>query len=379
MSKRIYLDYAATTPIAESVWEAMSSIRSQAYGNPSSVHSEGRIARTIIEEARKSVARHIGASLTEVFFTSCGTESNNMILIGAVRDLGVTRILTSPTEHHCILHTCEFLSTHHDVQVEYLPVNQFGQIESSALSSSLEADKNQKTLVSLMHVNNETGVVQDLVELGAICRKNGALFHSDTVQSVGFEKIDLNVMPLDFMVGSAHKLYGPKGAGFVYIRSDHQLKPMLFGGGQERNMRSGTENILGIHGLKAAIDLSDETLEGRIEYLNQIRSYFRNALRVVSNEITFNGPELSGYSPKILSVNFPPGPRSDLLLMHLDINGISASGGSACSSGVETPSHVLSHLNIPANYRTVRFSFSTSTTKEEIDRVIEVLISLYKS
>ena len=379
MSKRIYLDYAATTPIAESVWEAMSSIRSQAYGNPSSVHSEGRIARTIIEEARKSVARHIGASLTEVFFTSCGTESNNMILIGAVRDLGVTRILTSPTEHHCILHTCEFLSTHYDVQVEYLPVNQFGQIESSALSSSLEADKNQKILVSLMHVNNETGVMQDLVELGAICRENGALFHSDTVQSVGFEKIDLNVMPLDFMVGSAHKLYGPKGAGFVYIRSDHQLKPILFGGGQERNMRSGTENILGIHGLKAAIDLSDDTLEDRIEYLNQIRSYFRNALTVVSNEITFNGPELSGYSPKILSVNFPPGPRSDLLLMHLDINGISASGGSACSSGVETPSHVLSHLNIPANYRTVRFSFSTSTTKEEIDRVVEVLISLYKS
>jgi cysteine desulfurase len=208
-----------------------------------------------------------------------------------------------------------------------------------------------------MHVNNETGVLQDLQELGRICRENGALFHSDTVQSVGFEHFNLSEMPLDFMVGSAHKLYGPKGVGFVYIRSDHQIKPMILGGGQERNMRSGTENILGIQGFKAAIDLAGETLDERVNVLKQIRSYFKTSLLDISQEITFNGPEV-GYSPKILSVNFPPGPRSDLLLMHLDINGISASGGSACSSGVESPSHVLGHLNIPENYRTVRFSFS---------------------
>lgn len=372
-NRRIYFDHAATTPLHPRVWEAMAAIHESAFGNPSSIHAEGRLTRTIIEEARRQVARALQASLGEIFFTSCGTESNNMILRGAVRDLGIRRIISSPVEHHCILHTLAYLDRHHGTQVELLPVNPQGLVETDQLEAALSRPDAPPTLVSLMHVNNETGAMHDLEAIGSVCRWHGALFHSDTVQSVGFQSLDLSTLPVDFIAGSAHKFYGPKGCGFVYIRSDYALKPLLLGGSQERNMRAGTENILGIHGMASALSLASEEGQGRLTHLTALRDTLRAGLQEALPGITINGEGASGVSPKILSVNIPAGDRREMLLMLLDIAGISASGGSACSSGVEAASHVLAHLPIDEDTRTIRFSFSPWNTQEEAQKVIQVL------
>lgn len=378
MNARIYFDHAATTPMAPEVWQAMSGIWPTAFGNPSSIHAEGRLARTIIEDARRGVARHLGASTGEIYFTSGGTESNNMVLLGAVRDLGIRRILSSPVEHPCILHMLRWLQREHGTQVQLLPVTDRGTADMAALATALAEPQAPPTLVSLMQVNNELGVMHDLEAIGALCRSHGALFHSDTVQALGFHRFDLNTLPVDFISGSAHKFYGPKGCGLVYIRSGITISPMLHGGSQERNMRAGTENILGIHGLAAALQLADRGLEDRLQRMTALRQSLKNRLldRVAGLTVNETGDEWQ--SPKILSVNFPPGPRTAMLLMHLDIGGVSASGGSACSSGAEAASHVLSHLPIPADTKTVRFSFSTWNTPEEVDRVVAVLEPLFQ-
>lgn len=375
-SNRIYLDYAATTPLDPEVWDVMGEVGATIYGNPSSVHAEGRMARSIIEESRKTICKLIHASLGELFFTSCGTESHNTILTGAVRDLGVQRIISSPLEHHCILHTLEHLKRHDQVDIVYLPVNPFGQPSLEHLELELKKNKNVKTLVSLMQVNNEVGIQIDLDSYGTLCHTHNALFHSDTVQGIGFGEYDLQTLPVDFMAGSAHKFYGPKGTGFMYIRNDHTIQPLLWGGSQERNMRSGTENLMGIAGMAKAMELAYQNLNNRQHHLHTLRNQLKAGLQSIDPHITINGDLPGMTSPKILSANIPKGSRTELLLMNLDIAGISASGGSACSSGVESASHVLAHLPIDPAHKTVRFSFSHLTTSQEIDRVIDIMASL---
>lgn len=375
MMKRIYLDNAATTPVSATVVEAMSRTLSEVYGNPSSIHAEGRKARSVIEDARRIVAGHLGASIGAVFFTSCGTESNNMVLKGAVRDLGVERIISSPVEHHCVLHSLQVIEKENNVEVCYLSICGNGRIDYAELESLLQ-ESNKKTLVSLMHSNNETGTMIDLKRIGQLCADNKALFHTDTVQTIGYFPINVEAAGIHFLAGSAHKFYGPKGAGFVYISNDYQLKPFIDGGSQERNMRGGTENIAGIVGLAKAMDEAVSEMEQRKNHIMKIRRHFRTQLEQQFEDIRINGEEEGPFHYKVLSVSFPPSPKNDLLLLNLDIAGISASGGSACSSGVDIGSHVLTAMGVDPDRATIRFSFSHHNTLEEIDFTMEQLLKI---
>jgi len=366
---RIYLDNAATTPVAPEVIDVMHRVLRDTYGNPSSIHAEGRSARAAIEGARKQVAQYLGASIGELFFTSCGTESNNMVLKNAVRDLGVRRIISARTEHHCVLHSLNAIGKAGEVEVIYLQQDRLGRVDLDQLRDLLPGGP--KTLVSVMHANNEIGTMIDLNEVGALCEAAGALFHSDTVQTIGYYPFDLANTPVHFITGSAHKFHGPKGVGFVYIDGDHILRPFIDGGAQERNMRGGTENIHGILGLAKALELAAWEMERRRRYITELRQYLASRLQELFG-VTFNGDwqGLSHY--KLLSVSFPSSPRSELLLLNLDIAGIAVSGGSACSSGADAGSHVLEALYGPEDTRkTIRFSLSHYNTREEIDRAIE--------
>ena len=373
MARRIYLDHAATTPLAPEVIEEMNRAMQDLYGNPSSIHAEGRTARAAIEQARKQVAQFLGASIGEIFFTSGGTESNNMVLKNAVRDLGVRRIVSARTEHHCILHSLDALQKYDGIQVDFVRQDERGRIDADHLAGLLRHAGND-TLVSLMHSNNEIGTMIDLDEVGGICRENGVLFHSDTVQTIGYFPFDLSRTPVDFLAGAAHKFHGPKGVGFVYISNDHILKPYIDGGGQERNMRAGTENIYGILGMAKALELAYGNLEKERAGIQSLRRYLADALLENFPALRFNGDwdGLSHY--KVLSAAFPPSPRSELLLLSLDIAGIAVSGGSACSSGADAGSHVLQALHGPDDQRkTIRFSLSRYNTREEIDFTVRKL------
>ncbi len=371
---RIYLDNAATTQIDTPVIEAMTKVLFENYGNPSSIHSEGRNSRSLIEGARKTVANCINASIGEVFFTSGGTESNNMAIKCSVRDLGVTRIITSPTEHHCVLHTVESLDPKM-VTVDYLDVDSKGRISLQQLESFL-ATGNEKTLVSLMHSNNEIGTMINLDEVGELCQKYGALFHTDTVQTVGYFPIDVSKGYISFLSGASHKFHGPKGVGFIYINGDNSLKPFIDGGSQERNMRGGTENIYGIVGLAKALQESCDNMQKRVDHALELKQYFIKRLTASFNDIQFNGDYNGTSHCKVLNVSFPPSPKSELLLLNLDIVGVSASGGSACSSGAEKGSHVIQAIKGDPARKSIRFSFSHHNTKEEIDFVIDKLESI---
>ncbi len=369
---RVYFDNAATTPISEEVIEVMTACLKDHYGNPSSIHADGRKVRAAIEEARKAVANCIGASIGEIFFTSGGTESNNMALKCAVRDLGIQRIISSPTEHHCILHTLEYLEKHHNIDVVYLDVCNKGKTSSEQLEELL-ASSAAPTLVTLMHANNEIGTMVDLNKISKICDMYSAYFHSDTVQTVGHFPMDVDKTKIHFLSGAAHKFHGPKGVGFVYINGDVAIKPFIDGGSQERNMRGGTENVYGIVGLAKALQMSTDHLEERKQYIEGIRNYMAEKLTENFEDIQFNGDFDGHRLYTVLSVSFPPSPKSEMLLLSLDISGISASGGSACSSGAETGSHVMKATNAKAGRKTIRFSFSHYNTKEEVDFVIEKL------
>jgi cysteine desulfurase len=376
--KRVYFDNAATTPVSPEVVEVMLPVLRDQFGNPSSIHAEGRSARAAVEEARKTVARWIGASTAEVFFTSCGTESNNMAIKCAVRDLGVRRIVSSPTEHHCGLHTFERVTATDGVELVWLPVDARGRVDLDALDRVLAEQPGPATLVSLMHANNEIGTMLDLERTAAICAQHGALLHSDTVQTVGHFPIDTGSMQIHFLSGSAHKFHGPKGVGFIYINSDSPIQPFIDGGGQERNMRSGTENIYGIVGLAKALDLACLEMEERRRRIESVRAYMRQALEAGFPGIECYGDPDGNSLYTVLSVAFPPALKNDLLLMSLDIAGISASGGSACSSGAEKGSHVLEAIGADPERKVVRFSFSHYNTTEEVDFVMSKLRSIFK-
>lgn len=373
---RVYLDNASTTPMLPEVVAAMSKVMLEDFGNPSSIHSNGRKAKSMVENARRLVSQTINASVAEVFFTSSATEANNMILQKAVEDLGVTRIISSPIEHHCVLHTLEYLQKTKHVSIELLQVNALGEISLNDLISTLHHGQNQKTLVSLMHGNNEIGTMNDLTTIGAICQANGALFHSDTVQTIGKYPIDVQDQNIHFITGSAHKFHGPKGIGFVYISNQHMLSPMIHGGAQERNMRAGTENVVGIVGLSKALEIAVDNMEANRKYISNLKSYFANRLQSEFYDVLINGSINDNTLSHVLSVSFPPGPKADMLIMNLDIAGISASSASACSAGIEEDSHVLKAIGHPSQRKTIRFSFSTFNTIEDIDFCLEKLKTL---
>ncbi len=369
---RVYFDNAATTPMAPEVIETVSHAMRTLFGNPSSIHADGRMARTAVEDARKTVAKYLNASIGEIFFTSGGTESNNMILKNVVRDLGVKRFITSKIEHHCVLHTLEALEKTADIQVEFVKFDEKGRIDLENLEVLLKIN-NDKTLVSLMHANNEIGTMIDLDAVSKICEEHGAFFHSDTVQTMGYFPIDVNKTKIHFLTGAAHKFHGPKGIGFIYINGDVTLKPFIDGGSQERNMRGGTENVPGIVGLAKALEMAQEDMYERQDEIEGIRQYFKNQLLDTFADIQFIGDYEGNYHYKVLNVSFPPSMKSELLLFNLDIAGISASGGSACSSGAEGGSHVLDALDIDPERKCIRFSFSHYNTLDEVDFVIEKL------
>jgi cysteine desulfurase len=378
MQYRIYLDHAATTPLHPQVIHLMHETMLSNYGNPSSIHAEGRTSRALIEKARKTMAKHFNCSIGEIFFTSGATESNNMIIQGAVSGLGVQTIITAATEHHAVLHTIEVLEKEGKIKVIYLPLDKEGNPSILSLEEHLSKQENKKVLVSLMHSNNETGTLLDWENVGAICQKYDALFHSDTVQSVGFYDIDLQNIPVHFIAGSAHKFNGPKGVGFTYIRNENAIPPFQHGGSQERNMRGGTENLLGIVGMALALDLAMSEKSERFAHLEKLKLQLFNGLKNVIPGIQINGPGLENSHPKILNIGFPPNPKATMILFNLDIEGISASGGSACSSGTDTGSHVLRAIHPENQHISVRFSFSHLNTSAEVDKVIEIISNIYR-
>jgi cysteine desulfurase len=374
MTERIYLDNAATTALDPQVLETMMPYLTTNYGNPSSIYSYGRESRLAVENARKTVAGILNAHPAEIFFTSGGTESSNTAIAASVRDLGCKHIITSQIEHHATLHTVQFLQQTGVVKVTYVSILPTGHIDMQHLEQLL-AESDQKTLVTLMHANNEIGNMIDLHETGNLCKKHNAVFHSDTVQTVGHFPFDLRNTPVDFITGSGHKFHGPKGVGMLYINENVKIKPYVHGGSQERNMRAGTENLYGIVGFSKALQLATDNFEAHSNYIKGLKLYMMEQLQRTIPGITFNGDPTGRSLYTVLSVNFPKTDKSEMILFNMDINNICVSGGSACSSGVEG-SHVISAINNDPDAVTVRFSFSKYNKKEEIDTVIEKLTKM---
>ena len=375
----IYFDNAATTPVDPKVVEAMVPVLRDVFGNPSSIHVHGRMAKSLIEKSRKKVASFINAHPSEISFTSGGTEADNMILKSCVQDLGVEHIITSTIEHHAVLHTVEELAQHQKVKFSTVKLHKNGDVDLHHLEELL-AENHGRTLVSLMHANNEIGNMLPLAEVGELCKKYDALFHSDTVQTMGHYRLDFEKLKVDFATCSAHKFHGPKGVGFMYANKKLKLKPLITGGGQERNMRAGTENIYGIVGMATALELCYEHLEEHQNQIQGVKSYMISKLKEMFPGIAFNGnceSENSLYT--VLNCCFPPSPLNDMFLYNLDIEGISASGGSACSSGSNLGSHVLQSLQVPSDRPSIRFSFGRFNTKEEVDTCMSVLEELYNT
>ncbi len=373
---RVFFDNAATTPLDGKVLASMMDCMQNLHGNPSSIHKEGRVARSVIEKARKKVAGYLNVSVGEIFFTSGGTESNNMALKCAVRDLGVNRIISSKTEHHAVLHAIERLKKTNGIEVDWVQQNERGQVDLDYLEKLLQKGE-ANTMVALMHANNEIGVLLNFERVSQLCQEYKALFHSDTVQTVGYYPIDLQQTPASFITGSAHKFHGPKGVGFIYINNNNLIDPFIDGGAQERNMRAGTENTCGIIGLATALEASYENLEDRRSHVVDLQKYLSSRLKESFPDISFNGLPLEKEGHyRILSVDFPPGPKTDLLLLNLDIAGISVSGGSACSSGADAGSHVIQAIKPDSKHQTVRFSLSYKNTRKEIDFTIDKLVEI---
>ncbi|OQY94820.1 MAG: cysteine desulfurase [Sphingobacteriales bacterium UTBCD1] len=372
---RIYLDNAATTPLDKEVLEAMLPYLTEKFGNPSSIYSYGRETRLAIENARKSVARLLNAHPGEIFFTSGGTESNNAAILSAIRDLGCRHIITSPIEHHAVLHTVEHYDHENIATCSFVKLFPDGHVDLNNLEEQL-ASRKERCFVSLMYANNEIGNLLDIEATGNLCKKYNAIFHSDCVQAVGHYRMDLRNTPVHFISASGHKFHGPKGAGLLYVNDNIKVEPFIFGGGQERGMRAGTENLYGIVGFAKALELAIEDLEKDSRYISSVKTYMIGKLRSNISGVQFNGDAEGQSLYTILSVSFPKTERSEMILFNLDINNICASGGSACSSGADQGSHVIRAINNDPNLVTVRFSFSKYNTKEEVDTVVEKLKEL---
>jgi cysteine desulfurase len=374
---KIYFDNAATTQIDLKVIEQMQSVMSDNFGNPNSTHSYGRSSRTLIEKTRKTIANQFNASTSEIYFTSCGTESDNMVLISAVRDLNVKTIITSKVEHKAVLNVVKYLEKIESIDLKYVNVSNDGLIDYDHLETLLKKCNN-KCLVSLMHINNEIGTKLDLNLVGNLCRDNNVLFHSDTVQSIGKYDFDLSKLNIDFIVGSAHKFHGPKGIGFVYINKNLKLNPFVIGGDQERGMRAGTESVHNISGMELAFINSYTNIQENNNHISSLKSTFIEKIKKDIPEIKFNGScdddSLSSFS--ILNICLPiPKEKAVLLEFNLDMKGIACSRGSACQSGSNTGSHVLNSIlsDEDLNKPSLRFSFSKYNNNKEVEKVISVL------
>lgn len=366
---RVYFDNAATTPIDKEVLKAMYEVMETHFGNPSSIHAHGREVRTIIEKARKSISGLLNASPSEFFFTSGGTEADNMAIRCGIIDHGIKHAITSAIEHHAVLHTLQALEKNGLIKLSYVNIDTNGNVDYQHLEDLLKA--NERSFVSLMHANNELGTLTDLDKAGNICEQYDAIFHCDTVQTIGHYMHDLSKLKVHFLVCAAHKLHGPKGTGFLYINHKIKINPMIFGGSQERNMRGGTENVYGIVGLARSLEIAYENMENHHQYIQKLKSYMMEQLIMNIPGIEFNGetdPQNSLYT--VLNVSFPEMEMAEMLLFSLDIAGISASGGSACSSGTNIGSHVLNGINAHPDRPAVRFSFSKYNTTAEIDYVV---------
>lgn len=364
---RAYLDNAATTPMAPEVIDVMSQVMKNNFGNPSSQHAFGRDSKAIIEHARRNVAQLIHAEAKEIIFTSGGTEADNMAISCAVNDWGATRIISSSIEHHAVGHSIE---SHKNVRFDPVKVSPTGQVDLQHLEELLKSG--EKTLVSLMHANNEIGTLLDIKAVSKLCRKYGALFHSDTVQTMGHYPINVKDLDIDFITCAAHKFHGPKGIGFLYINKNLKFTPIIHGGSQERGLRGGTENLIGIAGLAKALELANHDIQEHQNYVQGLKSYMIEALKKRIPGVEFHGeidPEKSLYT--VLNVKFPDFEHKSMMLFLLDLEGVACSGGSACTSGASTGSHVLRGIQADNNRPNVRFSFSRYTTQAEIDYALE--------
>ncbi len=372
---RVYLDNAATTPLDKEVIKEMCNVMENQFGNPSSIHAHGREVRSVVEKARKSIASLLNTSPAEIFFTSGGTEADNTAIRCGIIDHGITHAITSKIEHHAVLHTLEALAYEGIIKLSLVNINEQGSIDLAHLEELLKT--HPKTFVSLMHANNEIGTLTNIEHVGEMCEQYEALFHSDTVQTMGHYRYDLSKLKVHFLVCAAHKIHGPKGVGFLYINHKIKIKPFIYGGAQERNMRGGTENVYGIIGLAKALELAYADMEKHHAHIQEIKSYMMVELKRAIPGIGFNGKTSADESLyTVLNVSFPKMEMPDMLLFNLDISGISASGGSACSSGSNIGSHVLSGIGADSSSPAVRFSFSKYTTKEEIDFVINKIKEL---
>lgn len=367
--ERIYFDNAATTPLDPAVLETMMPFLTAKFGNPSSIYSYGRESRMAIEQARKTVAQLLHAHPSEIFFTSGGTESSNAAIRAAIQDLGCRHIISSPLEHHATLHTISYYKDRREAELHFLDVLPNGHLNLDQLEIMLATLK-ERVLVTLMHANNETGNLLDIQKVSEICKRHDAIFHSDTVQTLGHYPIDLSELNIHFITGAAHKFHGPKGIGLLYVNEKIKIKPNIHGGSQERNMRAGTENVYGIVGFSKALELACQRMEEDHERINDLRIYMAEKLMKEFPDILFNGDPFGKSLYTVLSVSFPKSEKTEMLLFNLDINHICASGGSACTSGAQQGSHVIQAIYPGSDRATVRFSFSRYNTKDEVDLVV---------
>lgn len=372
---RIYLDNAATTALDKEVLDAMLPYMTSHFGNPSSIYSYGRESRMAIETARKTVARILNAHPGEIFFTSGGTESNNTAIGAAIRDLGCKHIISSPVEHHAVLHTVEHYDHEEIVTTSFVKLNSIGHVNLQDLEEQLSSHK-ERCLVTLMHANNEIGNLLDIDAVGNLCKSYNAIFHSDCVQTVGHYKMDLRKTPVHFISAAGHKFHGPKGVGILYVNDNIKIKPFILGGGQERNMRAGTENLYGIVGFAKALEIADANMEKESAGIKSLKTYMAGQLEKNIKGVQFNGDCAGKSLYTVLNVSFPKTEKSEMLLLSLDMQGICVSGGSACSSGADVGSHVIRAISNNPNLVPVRFSFSKHNTKEEVDIVISKLKEL---
>ena len=379
-SYQCYFDNAATTRVRSEVVEKMVDVLKNNYGNPSSAHSYGRPSKSLIELSRKEIAAHLNVSASEIIFTSGGTEADNLILRSAARDLKIKHFISSKIEHHAVIHTLHELEKDYNVKVSFVKLDKNGDIDYDNLNELLSKSKD-RCMVSLMHVNNEIGNMLDLEKVSKICNKHEALFHSDTVQSVGHYKMDLSKIKIDFIVASAHKFHGPKGIGFAYINKSSSIRPLIFGGMQERGYRAGTESVHNISGMSEALNISMEKLDKETKYISGLKNYFIKKLKSSIKDIEFNG--LSGDMKKstytLLNVRFPiEESKAEMFLFKLDLKGIACSKGSACQSGSDAGSHVLNEISSDdeLNKSSIRFSLSIYNKKEDIDITVNEIVNL---
>jgi cysteine desulfurase len=375
---RVYFDHAATTPLAPEVLEAMLPYMTEHFGNPSSIHSYGRTTRSAIEKARKKIADLLGCTAAEIFFTSGGTEADNTALIGSVFANPIQTLITSPIEHHAVLHTAKYLEKIGKVKIHWVKHFSDGTIDLEHFEKLLS--QSPQSLVSIMHGNNEIGTLSPIDTIGKLCEQYQAIFHSDCVQTIAHIPLHLYQTPVDYIAASAHKFNGPKGIGILYAKAGSNFYPLLHGGAQERNVRGGTENTAGIIGMAKALELTIENLQSNELKLLSLKKYFINELFNKMPQLLFNGKSntTDHQLNHIINISLPPSERNEMLLMNLDIAGIAASAGSACTSGTNIGSHVLEALGAKNDWGYVRFSISKNTTKEEINYVINILEKNHK-